>query len=524
INFRIIDKKPTFSENSRALIVQPRTMELFEQMGIAETFLAQGTHARGLTLHTKHWTKDFNVFATGADQTRYNFGVMIEQTKTERILHDYLQQAGHQLEWETELTQLEQMDRGVHLTLRHADGTTESLMTRYLIAADGASSTVRKQTDVAFVGETVEQRFVIMDATVAEPLAQATMDLNFNPNGPIGVIPLSTPDRFRIISTLPKGYTGAEPTVEDFQRFLKQNFPGGLTTSDPAWFSIYHIHSRSVAHFNVGNIFFVGDAAHVHTPLGGQGMNTGLQDAHNLAWKLALVLRNQLPVVALDSYHAERWPVAHRLVTTTDRLFELISNDSPLASFVRVNIFPPLLRFVMRLPGVQRRVFPILAMTGIRYADGFFVKTQEHDLPKNAPVAGERWPYVRFASSGSEISSYSVLDYTKHHLFIFTPKVDKSLRAQAAGLEQSLPLRVHFVLPKITSDQAVPALTCDNATFTRFSKSGETSIYLVRPDAYVALAQRLTDADLRSLLATYFDESDVQRQEQTSHQNLPTTV
>ncbi len=507
IEFRLIDKKATFSANSRALIVQPRTLELFEQMGIVAEFLAQGIRAHGISLYEAHRVTDFNVYEAGADQTRYNLGLLIEQTKTEMLLNAHLARLGHQLAWETELTDLEQTANGVRVTLLHADGSSETLHARYLIAADGASSTVRKALGVAFTGETVERSFEIMDVTVDGPVTNQTLALNLNANGPIALIPLTAPGRFRTISIIPADFKSGDLTAAEYRAFLEKNFPGGLTVRESAWFSTYHIHSRSVAHFQVGDIFFVGDAAHVHTPLGGQGMNTGLQDAHNLAWKLALVLRGHLPAAALGSYQLERYPVAHRLVTTTDRLFALLSLNNPVMRFARVNLFPQLLRLLLSRPSVQRRAFPILAMINIHYQDGLLLKATAQDLPKTAPDAGTRWPYMSFIREDAAISSYELLDYAHHHLFLFAPSVTTLLRGQAGALEAWVPLKVYFVTQEVQRDAQPQTLQCDAATWGRFARPGQTNLFLVRPDAYIALAQQVDGRDLRQLLTPYFNAS-----------------
>ena len=402
VDFRLIDKKAGISGNSRALSIHARTLELFEQMGVVEDFLAQGRPVRGITLAEAGRRTDFDVFTAGGDITHYNMSLILEQNKTERLLLDFVERAGHALAWETALTELTQTEDGVRVELEGADGSGETVHARYVLAADGASSTVRKSVDVAFTGDTVEQRFLVMDATVNQDFDDGTMTLNLNANGPIALIPLTVDGRFRIISTLPVGFEGEDPTAQDYADFLRDHFPGGLDVSDYKWFSPYRIHSRSVQHFRVGNVLFIGDAAHVHTPVGGQGMNTGLQDAHNLVWKLALVLRGGLPQTALDSYDTERHPVAKRLLDTTDRLFQAASQGGAVARFIRGYLFTPVLRSIAGWEMMQRRWFPTMAMTGIGYDEGLLVKDDGRGVPHRAPAPGERWPYIEPGLSGRQ--------------------------------------------------------------------------------------------------------------------------
>ena len=465
-------------------------------MGIVERFLAQGRRVRGATLYEKGHRTDLDIYSAGKNITRYNFGLMLEQTETEKLLYARLQGLGGELEWGTELTGLEQREDGVSATLVR-NGRPETVHARYLVAADGASSTVRKRVGVPFTGNTTEQRFMVMDAAVAGDIDGKTMAININAHGDIALFPLTTDGRYRVISTLPPGFKDEDPTVEDFQAFVKDHFPGGLTLRDPEWFSPYHVHSRSVESMKVGRVFFIGDAAHVHTPVGGQGMNTGLQDAHNLAWKLALVTKGTLAEETLETYHRERYAVAQRLINTSDRVFQAVSEDTNVARFLRTHVFARLVRFATRLPGAKERFFPVIGMTNIRYSDGLVVQDKAKGLPRDAPNVGARWPYVRFRCGEDELSGYSLLDYEHHHLFVFTTELPEELRAEARGLEHAFALKVHLVTPNAQPN----TLHCDARTFASFTR--KAAAYLVRPDAYVALRGRLEGNSLRDLLKPY---------------------
>lgn len=498
VDIRLIDKKAAFSENSRALVIQPRSLELFEQMGIVEAFLAKGRQVRGGTLYDPSGRTELNIYGAGAGKTRYNYGLMLEQSETEKLLYKHLQRLGCNLEWETELSELQQMEDGIGADLIHPDGRTETVHASYVIAADGAHSLIRKQTNVPFTGDTVEQRFMVMDATVIGEVGDA-IALNFSRKGDIALFPLPTNQRYRIISTLPTEFEDKDPTAEDFCNFVQENFPGQPEVSNPAWYTPYRIHSRSVEHFRKGHVFFVGDAAHIHTPVGGQGMNTGLQDAHNLAWKLALVLKDKLPKEALESYHTERHPVAQKLLKTTDRIFQAVSEQTPIASFIRANLFVPLIKFVTGLPGVQKQLFRIVSQTGIYYDRGWLIQDKTKGFSQEAPKPGKRWPYVSFVQEGRTLSSYKLLDYAHHHLFLFSRQADiESLLRLQAELEHSFCLKAYLITPK----EQPNTLGCD--TFTRFYEH-QLVAYLVRPDAYLAFRTSATETDnLAEILQRYF--------------------
>ncbi|MBE9075989.1 FAD-dependent monooxygenase [Romeria aff. gracilis LEGE 07310] len=503
INIRLIDKKAAFSENSRALVIQPRSLELLEQMAIVDSFLTQGRRVRGGVLHEHSGKTEINIYGAGDGKTRYSFGLMLEQSETEKLLYQHLQSLGRSLEWETELTALQQDEAGVRADLTRFDGETETVQARYVIAADGAHSLIRKQVNMPFTGNTVEERFMVMDATVNGEVGDA-IALNFSRKGDIALFPLPADRRYRVISTLPPEFGEEDPTAEDFCDFVHNNFPGHPEVSDPAWYTSYRIHSRSVEHFSKGRIFFVGDAAHIHTPVGGQGMNTGLQDAHNLAWKLALVVKGELSEKALDSYHAERHPVAQKLLKTTDQIFQTISEQAPMANFIRAYLFAPLIKLVTRLPGAQKQLFRIVSQTGIDYDRGWLIQDKTKGFPKAAPEPGKRWPYVSFVQKDRTVSSYTLLDYAHHHLFVCTREgnIEPLLKLREA-LEATFSLKVHIVTPNAQPN----TLGCDTKTLARFHGRNSTA-YLVRPDAYLALRTNAVEADaLHQAVQSYFGVS-----------------
>src|SRR5262249_18849076 len=229
-------------------------------------------------------------------------------------------------------------------------------------------------------------------------------------------------------------------TFEQVVPSVRSELGATLQFKSCAWFSTYRIHHRAAARFRVGRCFVLGDAAHIHSPVGAQGMNTGLQDAYNLAWKLALVVGKQADESLLDSYHGERWPIAQRLLHTTDRGFRLIVSDNWLAGLMRTEVLARVAAFAMSRKGVQRTAFRTVSQTGIHYRDS---ELSAGKLPEDAPEAGDRFPWLKLTwdFGGETQDTFQALDDTKFNLVLF---------GQAAGTQSRRMLngellRIHVV-------------------------------------------------------------------------------
>jgi 2-polyprenyl-6-methoxyphenol hydroxylase-like FAD-dependent oxidoreductase len=509
VNFRIVDKKETFSENSRAIGIQPRSMEIFEQMGVIGDFLAKGRKASGVDFHTRGRVVEINLFGSGEGKTAYPFLLLLEQGETEKIFHRRLQAEGCEVEWRTEVLGVDLQEDNAVLHLKRENGE-ETVRTRWLIAADGAKSLVRHAAGVPFGGGTYEQKYAVVDVKTVEGKAdQNHLNLILNKTGIVLLLPLTRTDTYRLVTTFPPSFddNGKEPGFEDIQRYVAGMFPGGLRIADPKWYSNFRIHSRCVDRFQNGPVFFVGDAAHIHSPVGAQGMNTGIQDAYNLAWKLAVVVKGLLPEAILESYHQERYPVAQALVKTTDRVFRLVNRQEALFRAFRAYAYPYLIKLISSLPGIRSKLFRAVSQLAIRYREGLLIRDDGSGFPSTAPGPGDRLPYVYLYRDAGRLSSYTLFDYERHHLLMFVKggEVDTALETKAA-VEREFPGIVagHVITLRDEASSSRGDLLCDRETFELFRTRGPAS-YLVRPDTYLALREGSVEIKiLEKTLRSYF--------------------
>jgi hypothetical protein len=288
-------------------------------------------------------------------------------------------------------------------------------------------------------------------------------------------------DHWRVVGILPETLRDrTDATFDSVIPSLRGDVGGGLSFKTCTWFSTYHIHHRSASHFRDRRCFVLGDAAHIHSPVGAQGMNTGLQDAYNLAWKLALVVQGRADATLLDSYEAERVPVARRLLNTTDRGFRLVVADNPLAGLLRTEFLARIGAFAMRRKWVQNLAFRTVSQTGIHYR-GSQLSESPGGLPYRAPHAGDRFPWLmlKFETGGLVEDSFRKLDDTRFNLLAVGQPAPS---AETLGLGDLL--RVH----------AIPADPGNDAELARVHVP-RPSFYLLRPDGHVGLCGMRLDAD-----------------------------
>src|SRR5271155_63252 len=312
---RIVEKNAQRTDKSKALVVWSRTLELLNRTGCAEKFLSTGMKSSAANILAGHEQIARLTFDSAA--TPYPFALMIPQSETERLLEEFLNSLGVQVERTVELTGFTISAPHLTSTLRHADGREEILETPWLIGCDGAHSTVRKQLGLEFKGSTQPSDWMLADAHLSNVPHPEETSAYWHAEGVLIIFPIS-PGRFRVIAdvgvTDPKNLR-PDPTVEEVQAFLDRRGPGGIKISDPIWLATFHINERKVADYQRGRVFLAGDAAHIHSPAGGQGMNTGIQDACNLAWKLALVARGTCAAnPVLENYSPERSAVGDQVL------------------------------------------------------------------------------------------------------------------------------------------------------------------------------------------------------------------
>lgn len=323
ISVRIVDQAAQRTDKSKALVLWSRTLELLDRAGCTPTFVAAGmrvTAANILAGSERIAHVDLTCILSN-----YNFALMLPQSDTERLLEEHLGRLGVTVERQTELTGFTADADGVIAQLRRGDGGVESLRAPWLLACDGARSMVRHALGLPFGGETLPSDWILADCHLhGYPFPESEIAVYWHQDGAFAVFPIS-PGRFRVIADVPA--SGAEhpapPTLEQVQAVMERRGPQGCRASDPIWLSTFRINERKVDRYRAGRVLLAGDAAHIHSPAGGQGMNTGMQDAFNLAWKLALVCAGACPDELLESYSSERSAVGDTVLKAAGRLTKL---------------------------------------------------------------------------------------------------------------------------------------------------------------------------------------------------------
>ena len=351
IEVRIVDAAQGPAGTSRALATHARTLEIYDQMGILPELLPQGRRIQKFTLHQS----GRKLAALKADYselpTRFPMTVMVDQAITEKVLRDAVAGFGGKVEWGVRLESLEQDADGVTVRLRHPGDRVETVRTDWLVGCDGGHSAVRKQLGLTLVGDSSET-WLIADAVLDAGLDDTSLHWLRTRDGALMAVPFPEPGKWRLLDTADVTYDGdAQQIGERFARKLSQAVGRPVTVQTPTWVSVFTIQQRMITRMRSGRCFVAGDAAHVHSPASGQGMNTGIQDAYNLAWKLASVIRGHAGQELLDTYGAERVPVGARLLGSTNRATQLIQLKSPVAGL----ILPVMFKVVSTVPPLRPR-------------------------------------------------------------------------------------------------------------------------------------------------------------------------
>jgi 2-polyprenyl-6-methoxyphenol hydroxylase-like FAD-dependent oxidoreductase len=367
VSVRIIDKSPHPTQTSKALVVWSRTLELMDRMGCTPAFLDAGLRAQAASIRSGNTVLALNRFDDVA--SAYNFGLMIPQRDTERLLAEHLQSFGVSVERQVELIGFKEVANGVEAQLRHIDGREESVHTPWLIGSDGAHSAVRHGLNVEFPGSTQGDDWLLADVRLQGEGVPAADELAIylHRDGPFVIFPIPG-DRVRVLGTIGKtdpAHPRPDPTLADTQAMLDRRAGAGMRVTDPVWLTTFRINERKVSEYRHGRVFLMGDAAHIHSPAGGQGMNTGMQDAINLAWKLAMVVHNQASEVLLDSYSPERTAVGKMVLRNATRLTEMATLQNPVAQAAR-NLA---MRFLFGFHAVRDKIVTTMSEIEIAYAD-----------------------------------------------------------------------------------------------------------------------------------------------------------
>ncbi len=458
---RIIDKSGGPGETSRAMAVQARTLELYRQLDMADDVAAAGHRNPGINMWADGKRRARLALGdAGAHISPYPFALIYPQDQHEQFLLTRLEAMGVQVERQTELVAFTDLGvEGVIATLRKADGSEESVQAAYLAGADGARSFVRRQIGATFEGGTYRQVFYVADVEISGVDTHGEIQVAFDGPDFVLVMSYGQGNQARLIGTVADERADRAETLT-FDDISHQAIDGmHLNVDAVKWFSTYHVHHRVTDRFRSGRVFVLGDAAHVHSPVGGQGMNTGISDAINLAWKLTAVLEGKAPDSLLDTYGDERHAFAQKLVETTDRMFSFVTADSGFANFVRTRIAPNVASLGFKFDATREALFRLVSQTALEY----------HASALSCGVAGkvhggDRLPWV-VANGEDNYDSLRVIGWQVH----VYGEASNALNQWCAA--HDLPLH------EFRYDHA-----------QREAGLARGAVYLIRPDTYVALA------------------------------------
>jgi 2-polyprenyl-6-methoxyphenol hydroxylase-like FAD-dependent oxidoreductase len=456
LSIRLIDKNFERTDKSKALVLWARTLELMDRMGTGCTqrFIEAGLKVQGANILSGR--EEIARVEMTHVESPYNFVLMIPQSDTERLLEEYLAAFGLKAERQVELKQFESSADGVSCTLLHPDGREETAEASWLIGCDGAHSTVRHQLGMEFHGSTLLSDWVLADIHLKGVAGAPAINIFWHAQGVLAIFPLHG-TRYRVIADVGEssGSIGEgnrpTPTVEEVQRILDVRGPSGIQASDPVWLSSFSINERKVSDYRSGRIFLAGDAAHVHSPAGGQGMNTGMQDACNLAWKLALVSRGICaPEPLLSSYSTERSAIAKLVLEATGKATAM----SVMKGGIKQSIRNHVASLVFGFAPVTHTMANLLSEVAVAYSESPLNARSAH--VRGGPEPGKRAP---IREGEPAVGSGKTPRFA---LFAEDTPGSRSLLSKYSNLVEPLPRKQY----------------------------ADGGIWVVRPDGYVALAAK----------------------------------
>ncbi|SIM86473.1 FAD-dependent monooxygenase [Micromonospora cremea] len=480
VQVRLVDRARDRIHESRALAIQPRTLEVLKGLGVTDDLVAAGNPAVRMCLHARGRERSVPLFDLGMEDTAFPYLLFLSQSETERLLGVHLTAAGVGVERGVELVGLDRTGDGAVATLRHTDNREERVAARFVVGCDGAHSTVRHLAGIGFEGGSYPQTFVLADLE-ADGLSGGAAHVFLSEHGMLFLFPLGRPASWRLIAMRPPADPtppDAPVTLPEVQR-LADSFSGAsVRLRDPVWMTNFRLHHRAAARYRAGPVFLAGDAAHIHSPAGAQGMNTGIQDAVNLGWKLASSLRGNSDPALLDSYEVERAPVGRMVLRFTNRAFTVATSTSPLVRFARTRIAPTLIPLVMAPRFVRATAFRAVAELSIGYRRSP-LSAQGHGAPRKGPRAGDRLPDA--PQPAGWLALHQLTAEPGWHLLLCGPP-EAWPPAFTAVLDR-YPLTVHRL--NAPDAEAVGRSVAAPALRRLGIASGAAALYLVRPDGHI---------------------------------------
>jgi 2-polyprenyl-6-methoxyphenol hydroxylase-like FAD-dependent oxidoreductase len=468
IDFVIVDKKETLSELSKALVVHARSLEIYDQMGLGQKAVNLGQIMQKLRiLQAGKIRAELPFSDIGQGLSPFPFALILEQSKNEQILLESLIEKGKNVFWQNELVSLSQNEKGITATLKNSKDETYEIEAKFLAGCDGAGSQTRNLLNLGFEGSTFPRLFYVADVEMEIDLPENILNVAIGRNAFVLLMPMKGDNQWRLIGNLPEDTDGdGEISYEEVEAKVKSLAQIPLDITKVHWFSSYKVHTRHAARFSEKRCFLAGDAAHIHTPAGGQGMNTGIQDAYNLAWKIAFVLKGWADEKFLETYNEERLANAIRLLQTTDEAFELATDDEWYIRIFREKFFPMVAKFALQFDAVKEFIFPTISQTGISYDKN---SLSEHRGDSDFKIkAGNRFPFFR-------VDKKNVFEFLTEPKFHFLNFVSQN---ETFDFDRE-------ILEKFGEKIDFQTFKIDREVESVFGFS-ETFGILVRPDNYIA--------------------------------------
>lgn len=489
IPFRIIDKQIKPVVTSNALAVQPRTLEVWNDLGILPSALAKGSKIKGILFH--NLSGKLSEIKCNQLLSQYKFILSLSQANTESLLHSSLSQQGINIELETELINVEYQGEKILATIQHKDKSVEKIIIPWLIACDGGHSIIRQKLNINFSGKELSQHFVFADFKIEPNQLQEKLDIFLSPKGFIFTIPFNK-KYLRVIADVSDDIRfqhAKSISLLEMQNLLKERCQFVLSANEMIWSSGFWIHEKLISSFSDGDcVFFVGDAAHLHSPAGGQGMNLGIQDAYNLAWKLAMVIKGQANKIILKTYQEERYALAKSILKKTTLLTKIMTAKSFFLKTMRNYV----LLKIIHISFIQKKLINSLAGLEIRYKENLLVKDciKTHHEPK----AGKRMLDV-------EVQGKNLFDLVRGNQFcllIFTGKSNYRIMNELLPIKNTLEEKYYNILKLIiikSEDSSEINLNCtviEDIGFQIHHLYGVKypSLFLIRPDKYIGFRGR----------------------------------
>ncbi len=490
VDHTIIDSKSGPTLKSKALAVQGRTMEIYDQMGLIQQALNEGYVSDGALIFARgKQAGELSLGHFGKGLSPFPYLFILEQSKNEALLYQYIKKHNAEVLWNTKYISSTSTEKYQLVNIKNPQDIQEQIQADFLVACDGASSPIRKEAKFEFLGGTYEDLFLVADLNVNWKIPYDRLCLMMESNTFAAFFPMDGQGRMRLVSVVPNDLNKNKNLVfDDLIPYLSTHLSVPMSFEKVKWFATYKVHYKYVTTFIKGQILMAGDASHIHSPAGGQGMNTGLQDVYNLAWKLHWVINKKANKALLESYSTERQPNAKQLIDTTDRAFQFIAGNGVFQRLVRTYVFPFLASTFFKLNIPRKRAYRTVSQIDIHYH-----KTKYCQGVLGSWKSGYRLPYVMLKQGNKPISSLDLLKNTRFNILLFNVdnlhEIEQILEKYTLFKDTIL----HLIEPNTHNKKSLSEHSIKHSMFC-----------LVRPDQHIGfISKKFNKISLEKYLSLY---------------------